>query len=40
MGEIRIRYSFSVGNHKGKKPLESCGLNGRMILKWVFTKGM
>ena len=25
MGEIRSRYSFSVGNHKWKKPFESCG---------------
>jgi len=26
MGEIRSRYSFSVGNHKWKKPFENYGL--------------
>ena len=35
----RGAYRGLVGNLKERNPLEELGLDGRIILKWVFKKG-
>jgi len=36
MGERRGIYKVSVGKPEGKRQLEDPGLDGRIILRWVF----
>jgi len=34
----RGAYRVLVGKPEGKKPMEETGVNGRIILKWIFRK--
>jgi hypothetical protein len=36
MGERRVTYRVSVGNLRERYHLEDPGVDGRLILKWVF----
>jgi hypothetical protein len=36
MGERRGIYKVSVGKPEGKRQLEDSGLDGRIMLRWVF----
>jgi len=38
MGERRDIYRVLVGKPKGKRPLEIPGIDGRIILRWIFRK--
>jgi len=38
MGEGRGVYRVLVGKPEGKKPLEDPGVDGRIILRWIFRK--
>jgi hypothetical protein len=37
-GERRGMYRVVVGKPEGKRPFERPGVDGRMILKWIFRK--
>jgi hypothetical protein len=36
MGERRGAYRAFVGKPEGRRPLENPGIDGRIILKWIF----
>ena len=36
MGERRGAYRDLVGVYEGKRPLGNLGVDGRIILKWIF----
>jgi hypothetical protein len=38
MGEIRNSYRILVGKPEGKRPLETPGVDGIVILKWILRK--
>jgi hypothetical protein len=38
MGEERGEYRVLVGKPEGKRPLGNPGVNGRIILGWIFSK--
>jgi hypothetical protein len=38
IGERRGVFKVLVGKHEGKKPLKDPGLDGRIILRWIFRK--
>jgi len=40
MGPRRGVYRVLVGKPKGKKPLGISGVDGRIILRWIFRSGM
>jgi len=35
-GDRRSAYRILVGKPEGKRPLEDPGVDGRIILKWIF----
>jgi hypothetical protein len=35
IGDMKNTYKFLVGKPEGKNHLESLGVNGRIILKWI-----
>jgi hypothetical protein len=37
-GERRVAYRVFVGKPEGNSPLEGPGVEGRIILKWIFNK--
>jgi hypothetical protein len=39
MGEGRDVYGVLVGEPEGKRPLEDPGVDGRIIIRWIFRKG-
>jgi hypothetical protein len=38
MGACRGAYRVVVGKSRGKRHLEDPGLNGKIILRWIFRK--
>jgi hypothetical protein len=36
MGERKSVYGALVGKHEGKRTLGTLGVDGRIILKWIF----
>jgi hypothetical protein len=38
MGERRGAYRALVGKPEGRRPLERPGVDGRIILKWIFER--
>jgi hypothetical protein len=38
MGDRRGVYTILVGSPEGRSNLEDLGLDGRIILKWIFRK--
>jgi hypothetical protein len=38
MGERRGAYRVLVGKRDGKRPLRDPGVDGRIILRWIFSK--
>jgi hypothetical protein len=38
MGEMRGAYRALVGTPEGRRPLEDPGVDGRIILKWIFER--
>jgi hypothetical protein len=36
MGEKKVACSFLVGKPEGRRPLGRSGIDGRIILKWIF----
>jgi hypothetical protein len=38
MGERRGAYRAFVGKNEGKRPLGTLGVDGRIRLKWIFSK--
>ena len=37
-GERRVAYRVLVGKPEGKSNLEDLGVDGRIILRWIFRK--
>jgi hypothetical protein len=38
MGEMRIAYNISVRKFEAKRSFSRSNLDGKIILKWIFTK--
>jgi len=38
MGERRVVYTILVGKPEGRNHLEDLGLDGRIIVRWIFRK--
>ena len=38
MGDSRVVYRILMGKPKGKRPLEDPGVEGWIILRWIFRK--
>jgi hypothetical protein len=38
MGDRGSAYKVSMGRPEGKRPLQSLGVHGKVILKWIFKK--
>jgi hypothetical protein len=38
MGKRRVLYRVWVGKPEGKRPFEDPGVDGRIILRWIFRK--
>jgi len=38
MGESRAEYRVLGGNSDGKRNLEDAGIDGRIVLRWIFMK--